>query len=134
MPFMFYGCMGMAAGLYGAYRAGTPVVWLGLMGLFAQMVAGCASLTCLWVLLVGANAIYSQPALRVAAIVLLLSGLADALYFLTGQSEVNAQIMSSATSILMWAGVLGLPMLVGARHLYLLLFRIPETARTQTGV
>jgi len=49
--------------------------------------------------------------------------LADALHFLLGKDEVSAQVTSSVASVVLWAAMLGLPMLIGARHLYLLLRR-----------
>jgi hypothetical protein len=40
--------------------------------------------------------------------------------FLLGGDDARAEIRSSAASILVWAAMLGLAMLVGARNLYLL--------------
>ena len=129
MPFMFYGGLGMVAGLAGAYRAGRGVILLPMLSLLAQLAAGCASLTCVWILLVSAKTVYRDPLLRRLAIVILISGLADALYFLAGQSEFSPRATSSARDAWTWMGMLGLPMLVGARHLYVLVFRLPEETR-----
>jgi len=121
MPFMFYGAMGTVAALVGAVRAGGAVTLVPVLSLLAQMVVGCASLTCVWILLVSAKTVYRDPLLRRLAIVILVSGLVDALYFLAGQSELNRRVTYSARDALIWMGMLGLPMLVGARHLYVLL-------------
>ena len=129
MPFMFYTGLGMAFALAGAYRVGGNVILLPMLSLLAQLGLGCASLTCVWILLVSAKTVYRDPLLRRLAIVILLAGLADALYFLAGQSQFNRHVTSNARDTLTWMGMLGLPMLVGARHLYVLLFRVPEEIR-----
>lgn len=121
MPFMFYGAMGTVAALVGAVHAGGAVILVPVLSLLAQMAVGCASLTCVWILLVSAKTVYRDPLLRKLAIVILVSGLVDALYFLAGQSELNRRVIYSAHDALIWMVMLGLPMLVGARHLYSLL-------------
>jgi len=121
MPFMFYGAMGTVAALVGAFRAGGAVTFVPVFSLLAQMVVGCASLTCVWILLVSAKTVYRDPLLRRLAIVILVSGLVDATYFLARQSELNRRVTYSTRDGLIWIGMLGLPMLVGARHLYVLL-------------
>jgi hypothetical protein len=126
MPFMFYAGLGMAFALVGAYRIRGNVILLPMLSLLVQLAVGCASLTCVWILLVSAKTVYRDPLLRRLAIVILLAGLVDALYFLAGQSEFKGRGTSSARDALIWMGMLGLPVLVGARHLYVLLFRLPE--------
>ncbi|HET9318889.1 MAG TPA: hypothetical protein VFO27_03910 [Bryobacteraceae bacterium] len=121
MPLMFYGAMGTVAALVGAVRAGGAVTFVPVLSLLAQMVVGCASLTCVWILLVSAKTVYRDPLLRRLAIVILVSGLVDATYFLAGQSELNRRVTYGTRDALIWMGMLGLPMLVGARHLYMLL-------------
>jgi len=127
-PMMLAGTIGMAFALVGLLFGpgklqGEAAVWP-IMFLLAHMVVGIASLGCLWMLILSRlNVLKLQPALRSPAVVLLLLGLADALHFLLGKDEVSAQVTSSVASVVLWAAMLGLPMLIGARHLYLLLRR-----------
>jgi hypothetical protein len=103
MLFMFYGAMGTVAALVGAYRVGGSVILVPVLLLLAQLLVGCASLTCVWILLVSAKTVYRDPLMRRLAIVILLAGLADALYFLAGQPELNRRVTSSARAML-WYG------------------------------
>jgi hypothetical protein len=126
-PMLMAGSVGMGFALLGAgFGANRPGVKLAALGpillLLMLMVVGYASLACLWLLLLGGvRRIRSRPALRGAAIVLLLLGLADAAYFLLADREVKVAVGSELSSIAMWAALLGLPMLLGVRYLYLLL-------------
>jgi hypothetical protein len=86
------------------------------------MLVGCASLACLWILLVGGvNAVRRRPVWRGSAIALLVLGMADALYFLFSDTGVTKAVFSGRWSILMWVVVLILPMLGCIRYVYLLL-------------
>ena len=90
--------------------------------LLLSMVVGYASLACLWLLLLGGmRRIKGRPALRGSAILLLLLGLGDAAYFLLADREVKIAVASTLASIAMWVALLGLPMLLGVRYIYLLL-------------
>jgi hypothetical protein len=123
-PLLLYGGVGMVFAMIGSARTpGAAGGWivLPMLGLLGQMWAGALSIASLWVpLLVGVESVRQKPVLRWTIIALLLLGLADAAHFLLGAGGASAEIRSSATSILMWAAILGLPMLVGARDLYLL--------------
>jgi hypothetical protein len=86
------------------------------------MVVGFASLACLWLLLLGDMLrIKRRPALRGSAVGLLLLGLGDAAYFLLADREVKIAVASTLASIAIWAALLGLPMLLGVRYIYLLI-------------
>jgi hypothetical protein len=127
-PLMLYGILGMAIALAGVWRQpfGMAAAWPMLL-LIAEMLAGCASLACLWFLLLrGVDAARRVPRSRRLATGLLLVGLADAVYFLLADPKVTRELVSSTTSILMWTAVLVLPMLVGVRYLVLLLLPIPS--------
>ena len=92
-----------------------------MLSLLGQMWVGAASIACLWIpLMIGVKAVRQKQVLRWTIISLLVLGLADATHFLLGPGDVSTTITSSAGSILIWAAMLGLPMLVGARYLYLL--------------
>ncbi|PYT27444.1 MAG: hypothetical protein DMG58_20290 [Acidobacteria bacterium] len=82
------------------------------------MLMGYASLACLWLLLLGGmRRIKRRPTLRGLAILLPLLGLGDAAYFLLADREVKIAVASTLTSIAMWTGLLGLPMLLGIRYI-----------------
>lgn len=92
-----------------------------MVSLLGQMWVGAASIACLWLpLLIGVKAVRQKAALRWSIVSLLVLGLADAAHFLLGAGDASTAITSSTRSILMWAAMLGLPMLAGARYLYLL--------------
>ena len=123
-PLMLYGGVGMVFAMFGAVGTpGAPARWimLPMLGLLVQMWVGAASIASLWVpLLVGVESLRQKPVLRWTIVSLILFGLADAAHFLLGAGDAHSGITSSATSILMWSAMLGLPMLAGARYLYLL--------------
>ncbi len=120
-PLLLYGGFGMVFALIGAWSSRGAAGTVFMLSLLGQMWIGAASIACLWIpLVVGVTAVRQKPVLRWTIISLLLIGLADAAHFLLGAGDANAEIKSSAASILMWAAMLGLPMLVGARNLYLL--------------
>jgi hypothetical protein len=125
-PVLMAGSVGMGFALLGVFGANGPGVKLASLGpillLLMLMVVGYASLACLWLLqLGGMRRIKSRPGLRGAAILLLLLGLGDAAYFLLADREVKIAVASTLSSLAIWTGLLGLPMLLGARYLYLLL-------------
>jgi len=126
-PLLLYGGVGMVFAMIGATSTpGAAGRWimLPMLGLLGQMWVGALSIACLWVpLLVGVESVRQKPVLRWTIIALLLLGMADVAHFLLGAGGASAEIRSSTTSILMWAAILGLPMLVGARSLYLLVTR-----------
>jgi hypothetical protein len=119
-PVLMAGSVGMGFALLGVFGANGPGVKLASLGpillLLMLMVVGYASLA-----LGGMRRIKSRPGLRGAAILLLLLGLGDAAYFLLADREVKIAVASTLSSIAIWTGLLGLPMLLGARYLYLLL-------------
>ncbi len=55
------------------------------------------------------------------------------LYFLIADREVTRTIASSTSSLVMWAGGLGLPMLLGVRYLYLLFSRAAKIESRMTS-
>jgi hypothetical protein len=119
---MVYGGFGMVFAMIGVWssRRAAAGAWM-MLSLPGQMWVGAASIACLWIpLLIGAKAVRQKQVLRWTIVSLLVLGLADAAHFLLGTGDVGATIVSSTRSILMWAAMLGLPMLVGARYLYLL--------------
>jgi hypothetical protein len=126
-PFMFYGMIGALIALAGvAFGGGSSVVKFAtfemMLKLLSQMLLGCASLACLWILLTGGmSKIKSRPPLRALAITLLVLGMFDAAYFLFSDPGMTAALVSSTWSIVMWTGVLLLPMLLGIRYICLLL-------------
>jgi hypothetical protein len=71
------------------------------------------------------DAVRRIPRSRRLAIGLLVLGLIDAVYFLLSDPKVTRELVSSTSSILMWAFVLVLPILVGVRYLVLLLAPTP---------
>jgi|SRR5215467_1885368 len=122
-PFMLYGILGMSIALAGirdkpwGMAAALPILML-----IAEMLAGCASLACLWFLVLrGVEAVRRSPRSRWLAVGLLVLGLTDAVHFLLSDPKVTRELLSSTSSILMWAVVVVLPMLVGVRYLVLLL-------------
>jgi hypothetical protein len=126
-PMLMAGSVGMGIALFGAvFGANSPGMKPAALGpillLLMLMVVGYASLACLWFLLLGGmRTIKSRSALRGPAILLLLLGLADAAYFLLADREVKVAVGSTLSSIAIWTGLLGLPMVLGIRYLYLLL-------------
>ena len=125
-PLMLAGAVGMSfalAGLlFGSGKSyGVAAVWP-ILYLLAHIAVGVASLVCLWMLILsGLDVLTPQAKLRWPAVILLLLGLADAVHFLLAPGEVSANLRSSPGGILMWAAMLGLPMLIGVRYIYLLL-------------
>ena len=123
-PLLLYSGVGMVFAMIGAGSTpGSAGRWimLPMLGLLGQMWVGAVSIARLWVpFLVGVESVRQKPTLRWTIIVFLLLGLADAAHFLLRAGGASAEIRSSAASILMWSAILGLPMLVGARYLYLL--------------
>lgn len=124
-PLLFAGMAGLVmafAGVSLGPRPGKAVALIVMVFLLAQMLAGLASLACLWVLLLGGmKAIRQRPALRAWVMILLVVGVADALHFLFSDPGVTKAVASSTLSVSMWTAVLGLPMLLGIRYVYLLL-------------
>jgi len=126
-PVLMAGSAGMGFALLGmAFDAKRPGVKLVAMGpillLLMLMVVGYASLAFLWFLLLGGvRTIRTRPWLRGAAVLLLLLGLADAMYFLFADRQVTVAVKSGISSMATWAVLLGFPMLLGVRYLYLLL-------------
>jgi hypothetical protein len=132
-PLMLYGGVGMVFAMIGAVSTHGATGWwiiLPMVGLLGQMWVGALSIACLWIpLLIGVETLRQKPVLRWMIISVLVFGLVDAAYFLLVAGGASKEIRSSATSILMWAAMLGLPMLVGARYVYLLLTRpVPLSA------
>ena len=126
-PMLMAGSVGMGlallATLFGTSSSDAKLgsLWP-ILALLVLTAVGYASLACLWILLLGGMwRIKTRPALRGSAIVLLLLGLADAAYFLFADREVKIAVASTLTSIAMWAALLGLPMLLGVRYIYLLI-------------
>lgn len=126
-PLMFAGMAGMLFAMHGVW-VGTgayqqKAVALGVMlRLFAQLVVGLGSLALLWILSVGGvGTIRHSVPWRASSIVLVVLGAADALYFILSDRGVRREMASSAWSMFMWTAVLGLPVLVGIRYVYLLL-------------
>ena len=126
-PMLMAGSVGMGlallATLFGTSSSDAKLGSLGPILLLLVLTAvGYASLACLWVLLLGGmRRIKTRPAHRKSAIVLLLLGLADAAYFLLADREVKIAVASTLGSIAIWAALLGLPMLLGVRYIYLLI-------------
>jgi hypothetical protein len=126
-PMLMAGSVGMGfalvATVFGTSSSEVKVGSLGPILLLLMLTAvGYASLACLWVLLLGGMwRIRSRPALRRSAVLVLLLGLADAAYFLLADREVKIPVASTLASIAIWAALLGLPMLLGVRYVYLLL-------------
>jgi hypothetical protein len=137
-PVLMAGSVGMGFALLGAvFGANSPGVKFASLGpillLLMLMVVGYASLACLWLLMLGGmRKIKSRPGLRGAAILLLLLGLGDAGYFLLADREVKIAVASTLSSIAIWTCLLGLPMLLGARYLYLLIR--PDDGGEMSGV
>ena len=123
-PLMLYGGLGMVFAMIGTTSipgAAGGRIMLPRLSLLGQMWIGALSVASLWVpLLVGGSTVRQKPVLRWTVIAFLLLGLADAAHFLLGAGGAGAEIRSSPASILMWAAILGLPVLVGARYLYVL--------------
>ena len=130
-PLMFYGGIGLVFGIFGAQSS---VGWIGtrtMLAALARIGLGLASLGSLWLLLLlGLDRVRRQPALCWSVVLLLVLGLADAAYFLLSARDPRAGITSDAGSLLMWSAMLGLPMTVGARHLYMLLRRLSAFPRS----
>jgi hypothetical protein len=126
-PLLLYGMFGMLLACAGVLMSvqswQVKIVTVKLMLLvLARMLVGCASLACLWVLLMGGvNPVRRRPVLRGSAIILLVLGMADGLYFLFSDPGVTKAVLSGRWSILMWAAVLILPMLDAIRYVCLLL-------------
>jgi hypothetical protein len=126
-PMLMAGSAGMGFAMLGTvFGPNSPGMKLTALGpillLLMLMMAGYASLACLWLLLLGGmRRIKSRPGLRGSAVVLLLLGLGDAAYFLLADREVKIAVASTFSSIATWTAVLGLPMLLGVRYIYLLL-------------
>jgi hypothetical protein len=126
-PLMFYGMIGAVIAIAGVtFGAGSPMAKIAtfkmLLGLLFQMLLGCASLACLWILLTGGmSKIKRRPPLRALAITLLVLGMFDAAYFLLSDPGMTAALVSSTWSIVMWSGLLLLPGLLGIRYICLLL-------------
>src|SRR5690348_45444 len=108
-PLLLYGMFGMLLASTGVFMGGQSwqmkVVTVKMMLLvFTQMLVGCASLACLWILLVvGVTAIRRRPPRRGTAIALLVLGMADALYFLFSDPGVTKAVFSNRWSMLIWA-------------------------------
>jgi len=126
-PIMMAGSVGMGFALlgtvFGANSSGMKLAAIGpILLLLMLVVVGYTSLACLWVLLLGGmRRIKGRPALRGSVILLLLLGLGDAAYFLLADREVKIAVASTLANIAIWAALLGLPMLLGVRYIYLLL-------------
>jgi hypothetical protein len=126
-PFMFYGMVGMVIALADvAFGDRSSVVKFAMLkpmlALLSQMLLGCASLACLWILLTGGmSKIKPRPPLRALAITLLVLGMFDAAYFLVSDPGMTAALVSSTWSIVLWTGLLLLPVLLGIRYVCLLL-------------
>ncbi len=126
-PMLMAGSVGMGlallATLFGTSSSDAKLGSLGpILALLVLTTLGCASLACLWVLVLGGMwRIKTRPALQGSAIVLLLLGLVDAAYFLLADREVKIAVTSTPGSIAIWTTLLGLPMLLGVRYIYLLL-------------
>jgi len=127
VPILMAGSVGMGFALLGTvFGANSPGMKLAalrpILLLLMLMVAGYASLACLWLLLLGGmRKIRSRPALRGSAVVLLLLGLADAGYFLLADRDVKIAVASTIATMAIWTALLGLPMLLGVRYIYLLI-------------
>jgi len=126
-PMLMAGSVGMGLALLATvFGTSSSDAKLGAVGpillLLIVTALGGASLACLWVLLLGGMwRIRSRPALRRSAVLVLLLGLADAGYFLLADRGVKIAVASTLTSTAMWTALLGLPMLLGIRYIYLLL-------------
>ena len=124
---MTAGSVGLGFALFGTvFGANNPAMKVTAAGmillLLLSMVLGCASVACLWVLLLGGlRRIKNRPVMRGSAIVLLLLGLADAAYFILADREVKIAVASTLRSVAIWAALLGLPMLLGVRYIFLLI-------------
>ena len=99
-PLLLYGMFGMLLAFTGVFMGGQSwqmkVVTARLMlVVLAQMLVGCASLACLWILLMGGvNPVRRRPVWRGSAIILLVLGMADALYFLFSDPGVTKAVLS----------------------------------------
>ncbi len=126
-PLTMAGTVGTGFALLGTvFNGNSPTMKLSAVGMILLfllfMVVGCASLACLWVLLLGGmRRIKSRPALRGSAIGILILGLGDAAYFLLADREVKIAVASRLANTVIWAALLGLPMLLGVRYIYLLI-------------
>jgi hypothetical protein len=79
--------------------AGKAVASIVMLFVLVQMLAGLASLACLWIpLLGGMQAIRQKPPLRASVIILLVLGVADALHFLFSDPGVTKTVASSTLS------------------------------------
>ena len=136
-PLLLYGAIGTMFALIGL-GTGRSIPVIGMLPIFlllAEMFVGVASLACLWLLLLGGMRVMERkPPLRRLAIVLLVLGLADATYFLSSSPKVTAEITSGVVSVLMWIAILVLPMLLGARYIYLLMRLSPTDAGPEKGL
>ena len=126
-PILMAGWVGIGLALFATvFGSGSSDARLSSLGpillLLMLTAVGCASLACLWVLLLGGMwRIRSRPALRRSVVLVLLLGLADAAYFLIADREVKIPVASTLASIAVWAALLGLPLGLGVRYIYLLL-------------
>ncbi|HKW96675.1 MAG TPA: hypothetical protein VJN43_03030 [Bryobacteraceae bacterium] len=129
-PLLLSGTLGMLLALIatvGSAHSGQPKFLMvrGILLLIAVLVVGCASLACLWILLVAGSSIRQNPHRRWSATVLLALGLADALYFLLADPGVRKAVVSDKSTLVLWVVILVIPMLIGIRHIFLLLRPVP---------
>ena len=126
-PLMVYGILGMAIALLSvSVKPWGMTAAVPMLRLIGQMLVGCVSLACLWLLLLrGVDAVKRIPRRRWLSISVLLLGLADGVQFLLSDPKVTRELVSSTASILIWVSLLALPMLVGIRYLVLLLIPVP---------
>ena len=132
-PFMGYGMLAALANTFlgDGYAAQKAIMARAMLLVLAQMLFGCAGLACLWILIWrDVDTVKRNSLLRWLVISMLILGITDGAIFLFSECTVTKSIASSTSSILIWTGLLGLPMLLGIRYLYLL---VSPSPRAQSG-
>lgn len=125
-PLLLSGMLGMLLALIGTVAGAQSgqmkfMIVRSILLLIAVLLVGCASLACLWILLVAGGSIRQNPHRRWSVAILLTLGVADGLYFLLSDPGIRKSVVSDKSTLVLWAVILVIPMLIGIRHIFLLL-------------